>query len=143
MTAEEYLGQAKRIDQRLRFCREEISRLNALSVSVSSPTLGEKTSSSMNTTASYVRIIEMIEEKKQEESRLMATALKFEEEAKSAIYKLKNPDEKLILLGKFFYHRNHCQIAEELQVSTKTVQRLLKHGLKRLDVPKNPITIDF
>ena len=60
MTAKEYLSQAYRLDQKIDSHIEEVSRLRAMSQSISSPGWGDKVQSNRSTDAPYVRCLEKI-----------------------------------------------------------------------------------
>ena len=62
MTAKEYLSQGYRLDQRIRLVSEEITNLQELAGSVSSPGFEEHYNATRNTEAPFIRTIYKIME---------------------------------------------------------------------------------
>lgn len=134
MTAYEYLSQLTYIDRRIQYDLMELEELRLRSMSVSSPNLEESFSHSGSTEAPFVKVLEIIWQKEERVKREIAELEQKREEIQSAIERLENEDERLVLLYRYLQGMKWEAIAYELHVSLSTIKRWHKAALSKITV---------
>lgn len=139
MTAKEYLGQACRLDQRIKVNILELERLRELATRISSPSFGEKVSGLNNVEPSFVGrlsdIIDMEQQIKGEIEKLVA----LKKEIREVIGQVDNPDELMVLRYRYIHNYTWRQISDELIVDQRTVRRWHADALIRIKIPSTKI----
>lgn len=135
MTAHDYLSQVYVLDRQINYDMKELENLREMSCSISSPNLGDRVSSTRSNEAPFVRALERIwaKEEKINEEIVRLEALK--EEIEGEIKKLKDEDERFILLYRYIQNFKWSDIGLELNMSEKTVRRKHKTALEKFIVP--------
>lgn len=137
MTTKEYLKQAFRLHDLIRSNEKELNELEMLSVSLPGTDYSkERVQTSNSSDASYTDIIAKIDvlEKliKAEIDELLALKI----EIRDVISNVKNNDERLILKYRYISFFTWEDIADELNLSLRTVHRIHSDALRSVKVPK-------
>ncbi len=136
MTAKEYLQQAYRLNELIDSDAQELERLRALAGKVGGSNFGERVQTSRNADPSFVKylgdIIEM-EEKLQKE---LYELLMLKKQMLSALEKMNNRDERLLLTYRYMDNVSWEEIAGNLSVSMRTVHRIHSSALQNFQVPE-------
>ena len=141
MNAKEYLRQAYRLDQRINSNIEEVSRLQEMATSVSSPTLGERVQTSRSTDAPFVKCLEkimMLEEKINKETDLLVS---LKEQMRDIINLVEDTDERMVLRYRYIHNLTWEQIGLELNADARTIRRWHGTALTHVKLPKDAIKI--
>ena len=136
MTAKEYLQQAYRLNELIDSDVQELERLRELAGKVGGSNFGERVQTSRNAEPSFVKylgdIIEM-EEKLQKELYELVVLKK---QMLSALEKMNNRDERLLLTYRYMDNVSWEEIAGNLSVSMRTVHRIHSSALQNFQVPE-------
>lgn len=136
MTAKEYLQQAYRLNELIDSDAQELERLRELSGKVGGSNFGERVQTSRNADPSFVKylgdIIEM-EEKLQKE---LYELVMLKKQMLSALEKMNNRDERLLLTYRYMDNVSWEEIAGNLSVSMRTVHRIHSSALQNFQVPE-------
>lgn len=135
MTAIDYLSQVTYIDRKIQYDLSELEELSLRAESVSSPNLAENVSHTRNTEAPFVKVLELIWAKQERINRELAELEQKREEVKSAIERLENEDERLLLLYRYIRGMKWEDIGEELHAGRSTLFRWHKSALSKIRVP--------
>lgn len=121
MTAREYLGQIRALDDLINAKQRELYRLRLSATSVSSPALGDKVHSGGDNRSMLIidKIIAMQEEINAEIGRLVDT----KEEIRARIARVYNPQFIALLTDKYINGLTLEQIAEKMEITDKTACR--------------------
>ena len=137
MTSKEYLKQAFRVHDLIRANEKELHELEMLSVSLPGTDYSKdrvKTGSSSD--ANYTEIIAKIDilERliKAEIDELLALKI----EIRNVICSIKNDEERLILKYRYISFYTWENIADELNLSLRTVHRIHSDALRNVKVPR-------
>ena len=137
MTSKEYLKQAFRVHDLIRSNEKELHELEMLSVSLPGTDYSKdrvKTGSSSD--ANYTEIIAKIDilERliKAEIDELLALKI----EIRNVICSIKNDEERLILKYRYISFYTWENIADELNLSLRTVHRIHSDALRNVKVPR-------
>lgn len=120
MTAKEYLGQIRALDDLINAKQRELYRLRLSATSVSSPTFGDKVQSGGDNRSMLIvdKIIAMQEEINAEIDRLVDT----KEEIRARIARVYNPQFIALLTDKYINGLTLEQIAEKTNMSYETIR---------------------
>ena len=136
MTAKEYLQQAYRLNELIDSDAQELERLRELAGKVGGSNFGERVQTSRNADPSFVKylgdIIEM-EEKLQKE---LYELVMLKKQMLSALEKMNNRDERLLLTYRYMDNVSWEEIAGNLSVSIRTVHRIHSSALQNFQVPE-------
>lgn len=141
MNAKEYLRQAYRLDQRINSNIEEVSRLQEMATSVSSPTLGDRVQTSRSTDAPFAKCLEkimMLEEKINKETDLLVS---LKEQMRDIINLVEDTDERMVLRYRYIHNLTWEQIGLELNADARTIRRWHGTALTHVKLPKDAIKI--
>ena len=121
MTAREYLGQVKALDDLINAKGRELYRLRLSATSVSSPTFGDKIQSGGENRSMLIidKIIAMQEEINAEIDRLVD----LKAEIRERISRVYNPQFVALLTDKYINGLTLEQIAEKMEITDKTACR--------------------
>ena len=104
------------------------------SMSVFSPNLGGTGGHTQSNDAPFVKVLEIIWQKEERVKREIAELEQKREEIQSAIERLENEDERLVLLYRYLQGMKWEAIAYELHVSLSTIKRWHKAALSKITV---------
>lgn len=141
MTAKEYLHQAYRLDHKISSDIEELARLREMSVSISSPKLGERVQTSRVAEAPFVRCILKIRELEEKINAEVDLYVDLKSEIRSIIERVENTDEQMVLRYRYIHNMTWEQIGDELHADSSTVRRWHGAALQHVVIPENPIVI--
>lgn len=141
MTAKEYLKQAYRLDQKIDSDIREKERLWDMSVSVSSPPLGDRIQVSQPSDAPFARTLEKVMTMEEQIDREIDLLVDLKNEIRMVISEVPDPDEQLVLKYRYIHNMTWEQIGSELSADRTTVYRWHGKALKHVKLPRNPIRI--
>ena len=138
MTIKEYLNQVKESDAMINMKLKRLEELKEQSLCIRSPDYSSdrvQTSPQGDTIGKIVaKIVDLQEEINADIDRFVD----LKADVMHNIDRLTNPDEKVVLYGKYFEYKTMQQIADEVPCCKRTVQRLHKEGLKKLSLIVTP-----
>lgn len=136
MTAKEYLNQARHLDALINCRLREIDYWRDLSSSVSGTRFyGMPHSPNRPTEAPFVRCLEKIDEIQRSVEEKITYLVRLKEEINTAIDKLENRDEQLVLRYRYLDDCTWEEISRMLNVSLRTVHRIHGSALQNFSVP--------
>lgn len=135
MTAKEYLGQAKRLDNIIKCRLQELEYWRGLSGSLSSCGFGQTRSSNRPSEAPFVKCIERIDGIEREIDNKIDELVRLREEIGKAIDTVEGRDEQLVLHYRYLDDLSWTDIANKLFVSERTARRIHETALKNFNVP--------
>ena len=134
MTAKMYLRQAYRIDQLIQSNKKEVEELHELSISISGiDTSKDVVQTSPSGDASYVKIIEKIDELERVIKNDIDKLLKLKIEIRNTIDSVSDSEERLLLHHRYLHFMNWEEICESMYVSERTVHRIHGRALNSVD----------
>ncbi|MCH4013828.1 MAG: sigma-70 family RNA polymerase sigma factor [Solobacterium sp.] len=136
MTAERYLSQAYRLDQRIQSDQTELDNLRTLAASVGSPGFDEHNNPNRPTDAPFVRTLERIWEMEQKIAEELEHLILLKQEILTVLAKVEDVDERLILTYRYLRNMSWTEIGEELGVSDRTIRRWHERALTHVIVPE-------
>lgn len=136
MTAKEYLNQARHLDALINCRLREIDYWRDLSSSVSGMRFdGMPHSPNRPTEAPFVKCLEKIDEIQWSVEEKVAYLVRLKEEINTAIDKLEDRDEQLVLRYRYLDDCTWEEISRMLNVSLRTVHRIHGSALQNFSVP--------
>lgn len=141
MTAREYLGQAYRLEQRMKFNRDEIENLQELAISVSSSKFEEHYNATRNTDAPYIKTLMQIVELQDKMVLDLEQMVRFKAQVVEVISQLEDKDEYMILTYRYLKNYTWGMIADLLFVDERTVRRQHNKALAHVKLPENLIIL--
>ena len=136
MTAKEYLNQARHLDALINCRLREIDYWRDLSSSDSGTRFdGMPHSPNRPTEAPFVRCLEKIDEIQRSVEEKITYLVRLKEEINTAIDKLENRDEQLVLRYRYLDDCTWEEISRMLNVSLRTVHRIHGSALQNFSVP--------
>jgi hypothetical protein len=101
MTAQQYLSQAYRLDQRIQLNQSELDNLRTLAASVGSPGFEEHYNPNHPTDAPFVKTLEKIWEMEQKISAELSQLIHLKQEILMVLSKVDDVDERLVLTYRY------------------------------------------
>lgn len=141
MTARAYLGQAYRLENRIRNLKHRIIELRELATTVSSPGFGEHYNVTQNTDAPYVKSLEKIMLLEDEVNTKLLLLLNLQKQIENVIAQLGDVDLQLVLTYRYIHNFSWYKIGVELSVDESTARRWHDKAIARVVVPDNAIKI--
>ena len=136
MTAKEYLNQARHLDALINCRLREIDYWKDLSSGVSGMRFdGMPHSPNRPTEAPFVRCLEKTDEIQRSVEEKTTYLVRLKEEINTAIDKLENRDEQLVLRYRYLDDCTWEEISRMLNVSLRTVHRIHGSALQNFSVP--------
>ena len=136
MTAKEYLNQARHLDALINCRLREIDYWKDLSSGVSGMRFdGMPHSPNRPTEAPFVRCLEKIDEIQRSVEEKITYLVRLKEKINTAIDKLENRDEQLVLRYRYLDDCTWEEISRMLNVSLRTVHRIHGSALQNFSVP--------
>jgi RNA polymerase sigma factor (sigma-70 family) len=136
MTAERYLSQAYRLDQRIQLDQAELDNLKTLAASVGSPGFDEHNNPNRPTDAPFVKTLERIWEMEQKISTELSQLIHLKQEILMVLSEIDDVDERLVLTYRYLRNMSWTEISEELGVSDRTIRRWHERALTHVVVPE-------
>lgn len=137
MTAERYLSQAYRLDQRIQLDQAELDNLKTLAASVGSPGFDEHNNPNRPTDAPFVKTLERIWEMEQKISTELSQLILLKQEILKVLSKVNDVDERLVLTYRYLKNMSWSEISIELGVSDRTIRRWHERALTHVVVPES------
>lgn len=137
MTAERYLSQAYRLDQRIQLDQAELDNLKTLAASVGSPGFDEHNNPNRPTDAPFVKTLERIWEMEQKISTELSQLILLKQEILKVLSKVNDVDERLVLTYRYLKNMSWSEISIELGVSDRTIRRWHERALSHVVVPES------
>lgn len=137
MTAERYLSQAYRLDQRIQLDQAELDNLKTLAASVGSPGFEEHNNPNRPTDAPFVKTLERIWEMEQKISTELSQLIFLKQEILTVLAKVDDVDERLVLTYRYLHNMSWSEISIELGVSDRTIRRWHERALTHVVVPES------
>lgn len=138
MTAQEYLNQGYRLAELIKSNEKEITELNELVKSISSPNLsGMPFSATKNTEPQYAKCIQKITDLENEIKEETLNFLDIKKNIRQAINSVEDHDEYLLLKLKYIHFLTWEQIAEKMSFSLTQVHRIHSKALENIKIPKS------
>ena len=97
MKAKDYLNQAYRLDQRINANIAEVQRLRLMSESISSPSWGEKVSSTRSTDPPFVKSLMKIMDLEQQIDAEVSKLIELKAQIREVIEAVPDTDEQMVL----------------------------------------------
>ena len=136
MTAKEYLNQARHLDALINCRLREIDYWRDLSSSVSGTRFdGMPHTPNRPTEAPFVGCLGKIDEIQRSVEEKITYLVRLKEEINTAIDKLENRDEQLVLRYRYLDDCTWEEISRMLNVSLRTVHRIHGSALQNFSVP--------
>lgn len=135
MTAKEYLSQAHRLNELIDADSKELERLRDLSSRISGSNFGERVQTSRNIDPPFVKYLGEIDEMKRKIQKELCDLVSLKNNILSALKKMPNRDERLLLTYRYLNNESWEQIAVSLYVSMRTVHRIHSSALQNFPVP--------
>lgn len=136
MTAERYLSQAYRLDQRIQLDQAELDNLKTLAASVGSPGFDEHNNPNRPTDAPFVKTLERIWEMEQKIFTELSQLIHLKQEILMVLSEIDDVDERLVLTYRYLRNMSWTEISEELGVSDRTIRRWHERALTHVVVPE-------
>ena len=130
MTAEEYLSQAYRLNNRINAEQHEADNLRRLATSLPSPALGDKVMTSWTAEAPFVGYINRLVDMERDINAKIDRLINLRDEIACVIDDVPDDDARLVLHLRYLAGYTWDSIAKELAVSNSTVRRWHKRGLQ-------------
>jgi RNA polymerase sigma factor (sigma-70 family) len=137
MTAQQYLSQAYRLDQRIQLNQSELDNLRTLAASVGSPGFEEHYNPNHPTDAPFVKTLEKIWEMEQKISAELSQLIHLKQEILMVLSKVDDVDERLVLTYRYLKNMSWSEISIELGVSDRTIRRWHERALTHVVVPES------
>lgn len=132
MTAKEYLKQAYLLDKQIQVEVKELEQLREMRGTIQGCSYGEKIGSNPNRNleAPFIKTIEKKIDGK------INRLVDLRSELNTAIEKMENPEERLLLKYRYLKNESWEDISYELNVSYRTVHRIHASALNNFIVPE-------
>lgn len=138
MTAKDYLKRAYLLDKQINVEIHELEALKAMRGQVQGCCYGEHIGSNpnRNVEAPFVKTIEKIWEREQKINEKIDKLVDLKSEIDTAIDRIENVDERLLLKYRYLKNQSWEDIAIDLNVSYRTVHRIHASALRNFTVPE-------
>lgn len=141
MTAKEYLNQAYRLENFIRFEKEEIEYWQEVASSVSSPGFEEHYNATRNTEAPFVKTVYKIMEYQDKLNAKLNKLIQLKEEIREVIDAVEDSDERAVLQYRYLKNYSWARIGDIMVADERTVRRWHNKALSHVVIPENPTTI--
>lgn len=136
MTTKDYLRQAYRLNERINSHLEEIENLRDMSCRIKGVSYGEHIPSpNKQTEAPFMKILYKIMDYEERINDEIDHLVDLKQEMESAIEKLPNMDERLLLRYRYLENHSWEEIGMLLNASVRSVHRIHSSALKNFSVP--------
>ncbi len=138
MDIKDYLSQVKEADSMINVKLKQLEELKVQSLSIRSTDYTRERVQTSPQGDTIGRIVSKIIDLEEEINADIDRFVDLKADVMHNIDRLTNPDEKVVLYGKYFEYKTMQQIADEIPCCKRTVQRLHKEGLKKLSLIVTP-----
>lgn len=135
MTAKEYLKQAYRLNELIDSDSRELERLRDLAGRITGSNFGERVQTSRNPDPPFVKYLGDIDETERKIQKELSDLVLLKNEILTAINKMTDRDERLLLTYRYLNNLSWDDIAYSLHVSSRTVHRIHASALQNFSVP--------
>lgn len=135
MTAKEYLQQARRLDELINSNIRELDYWQDLSGRISGSSFEPHYNPNRNIEPNFVKYAGKIAEMREQINEQVDRLVDLRHEINTAIAKLSDPEEQLVLRYRYCEDFSWNNIAEKMNVSLRTVHRLHGSALNNFIVP--------
>lgn len=136
MTAKEYLQQAHRLNELIDSDAQELEHLRELAGKIGGSNFGERVQTSKSGDPPFVRYLGDIIEMEGKLQRELCELVVLKKQIFSALEKMDNRDERLLLTYRYMDNVSWEEIAGNLSVSMRTVHRIHSSALQNFQVPE-------
>ena len=137
MDSKQYLKQAYRLDELIRFNQKELDELHDLSTTLSATDYSkDKVQTSLPGDASYTNIIAKIDELERVIKEDIERLLSLKIEIRDVISSVQNNDERLLLNLRYLHFSTWEEICFEMSVSMRTAHRIHAMALRSVKIPE-------
>ena len=141
MKAEDYLGQAFCLDQRIHSAMKELEDMKEMVSSLSSPGFDEKVMKSPSGEAPFVKALERFWDMEEEVDEEIDTLLRLKRQIRNVIAHVEDPNYQMVLRYKYIHNYNWEQIGTKMFVDRTTAKRWHDTAMKKVTLPDEPIII--
>lgn len=141
MTVKEYLNQAYRLENFIRFLKDEIEYWQEVATSVSSPGFEEHYSATRNTEAPFVKTIYKIMQYQDDLNVKLDKLIKLKKEIGEVIDNVEDADERAVLQYRYLKNYSWARIGDIMIADERTVRRWHNKALAHVELPENPTFI--
>ena len=143
MTMQEYLRQSVMLDRRITYDLERLDQLRMMSVTISAPSPDrERVQASRSEDASFVRVLERIDEQKEKINREIDLLLDLKAQIDGVIRQLPSNQHQLLIAYRYQEGLSLNEIAAALHISRSTAKIWEKKALEMMRLPENPIVVE-
>jgi DNA-directed RNA polymerase specialized sigma subunit len=136
MTAKEYLSQAYRLEESIKFDLDEVENLRDLSRRISACGFDERFKTSQNSEAPFVKVIVKITELEEKIKIDIDRSMELRRDIQETIKKVQSSDERTILWCRYIKGMKWGEIVKKLCVDKSTVTRWHQKALKNVSIIK-------
>ena len=131
------------LDHRIRYNLDRLEQLRMLSVTVSGPAPdSERVQISRSGDASFVRVLERIDELKEKINRQLNLLLDLKAQIDEVIRQLPSNRHQLLMAYRYQEGLSWNEITEALHISRSAALEWHREALRTLQLPENPIVVD-
>lgn len=141
MKAKDYLGQAYRLDQRINANIAEVQRLRLMSESISSPSWGEKVSTTKATDPPFARSLIKIMDLEQQIDAEVAKLIELKAQIRDVIDAVPDTDEQMVLRYRCLLNYSFERIGDLMCCGKTTAWAWYNKALTHVVLPEEPIVI--
>ena len=136
MNAKEYLNQAYRLNELIDSDAQELERLRELAGRIGGSNFGERVQTSKNADTPFVKYLGDIIDMEGKLQRELCELVVLKKQILSALERMTNRDERLLLTYRYMDNVSWEEIAGSLSVSMRTVHRIHSAALQNFQVPE-------
>lgn len=142
MTAKEYLGQARHLDQRMQMMVSEVAELHRTAGYISAIRYdGVHVQTSENAEASFTQALENAWEQEEKAADGLALLFRLKTQMEEVIEAVPDITERTVLRYRYLLGFTWEQIAERFNANERTIRRWHASALRHVSVPEDPIKI--
>lgn len=136
MTAKEYLKQFYRLDQRIQFELEEVTKLHRLSQNISSNHLDQSINTNLSVFPSFDDCITKIMNLEKKINAEVIQLVELKNEIRTVIDKISDIDEQMVLRYRYLHNDTWEYIGDQMHADSRTVRRWHDKALSHVIVPQ-------
>ena len=141
MRVEDYLNQAHRLDNRIKFKMRELDEMRETVADIRPPVLSERVQTSRQSAPPFVRALERIEEVQEKMEEEVKTLVRLKEQINSVIDSVEDSDKRTVLRCRYIHRMKWVDIGFELGIDEKTARRWCRAALDEIVLPTDAIMI--
>ena len=141
MTVQDYLGQARWLDQRINSEIAESARLREMIKTVGASSLEAHYNPNRPTEAPFIRGLEKVWEMEEKIDADIDRLVDLKEQIRDVIGALPDVKEQLVLTYRYVHDMAWEQISDKMHVDTSTIRRWHKSALQNVKLPADIIAV--